>query len=50
MTFREAGYFAGRSIGEYIERYNQTPPHSSLVDQTLDEAYSARLPAIKSAA
>jgi putative transposase len=39
-----------RSIGEYIELYNRKRPHSSLVDQTPDEAYFATLPAIKSAA
>jgi putative transposase len=41
---------ARRSIGEYIELYNRKRPHSSLADQTPDEAYLATLPAIKSAA
>ncbi|MDR6504245.1 transposase InsO family protein [Burkholderia ambifaria] len=41
---------ARRSIGEYIEMYNRKRPHSSLADQTPDEAYFATLPAIKSAA
>ncbi|WP_415927157.1 integrase core domain-containing protein [Burkholderia theae] len=41
---------ARRSIGEYIDLYNRKRPHSSLEDQTPDEAYSATLPAIKSAA
>ncbi|MBR8317283.1 IS3 family transposase [Burkholderia dolosa] len=41
---------ARRSIGDYIELYNRKRPHSSLADQTPDEAYSATLPAIKSAA
>nr|WP_323120839.1 integrase core domain-containing protein [Burkholderia alba] len=38
---------ARRSIGEYIELYNRKRPHSSLADQTPDEAYFATLPAIK---
>ncbi len=41
---------ARRSIGEYINLYNRKRPHSSLADQTPDEAYFATLPAIKSAA
>ncbi|AWV05403.1 IS3 family transposase (plasmid) [Burkholderia sp. JP2-270] len=41
---------ARRSIGEYINLYNRNRPHSSLADQTPDEAYFATLPAIKSAA
>ncbi|AYZ95011.1 integrase core domain-containing protein [Burkholderia dolosa] len=41
---------ARRSIGDYIELYNRKRPHSSLADRTLDEAYFATLPAIKSAA
>ncbi|WP_425112508.1 IS3 family transposase [Burkholderia anthina] len=41
---------ARRSIGDYIELYNRKRPHSSLTDQTPDEAYFATLPAIKSAA
>ncbi len=41
---------ARRSIGEYIELYNRKRPHSSLSDQTPDEAYFATLPAIKLAA
>ncbi|WP_415872951.1 IS3 family transposase [Burkholderia ubonensis] len=41
---------ARRSIGEYIDLYNRKRPHSSLEDQTPDEAYFATLPAIKSAA
>ncbi|MFV0284618.1 MAG: IS3 family transposase [Castellaniella sp.] len=41
---------ARQSIGAYIELYNQRRPHSSLADQTPDEAYFATLPAIKSAA
>ncbi|MCA8003499.1 IS3 family transposase, partial [Burkholderia metallica] len=40
---------ARRSIGDYIELYNRKRPHSSLADQTPDEAYFATLPAIKSA-
>ncbi|MDN7486493.1 MULTISPECIES: integrase core domain-containing protein [Burkholderia] len=39
-----------RSIGEYNKLYNRKQPHSSLADQTPDEAYFATLPAIKSAA
>ncbi|WP_369145060.1 integrase core domain-containing protein [Burkholderia pseudomallei] len=38
------------SIGEYINLYNRKRPHSSLEDQTPDEACFATLPAIKSAA
>jgi putative transposase len=38
------------SIGDYLNLYNQKRPHSSLSDQTPDEAYFATLPAIKSAA
>jgi hypothetical protein len=41
---------ARRSIGNYLNWYNQNRPHSSLSDQTPDEAYFATLPAIKSAA
>ncbi|WP_436408682.1 IS3 family transposase [Burkholderia gladioli] len=41
---------ARRSIGDYIDLYNRKRPHSSLADQTPDEAYFATLPAIKSAA
>jgi putative transposase len=41
---------ARRSIGDYLNLYNQKRPHSSLSDQTPDEAYFATLPAIKSAA
>ncbi|WP_425195007.1 IS3 family transposase [Paraburkholderia kururiensis] len=41
---------ARRSIGNYINLYNQKRPHSSLEDRTPDEAYFATLPAIKSAA
>ncbi|ARK43641.1 Putative transposase [Burkholderia pseudomallei] len=41
---------ARRSIGQYISLYNRKRPHSSLADQTPDEAYFATLPAIKSAA
>ena len=41
---------ARRSIGQYIEQYNRKRPHSSLADQTPDEAHFATLPAIKSAA
>ncbi|WP_411376550.1 IS3 family transposase [Burkholderia pseudomallei] len=41
---------ARHSIGEYISLYNRKRPHSSLTDQTPDEAYFATLPAIKSAA
>ncbi|WP_429537920.1 integrase core domain-containing protein [Paraburkholderia youngii] len=41
---------AQRSIGDYINLYNQRRPHSSLEDRTPDEAYFATLPAIKSAA
>nr|WP_260430321.1 MULTISPECIES: integrase core domain-containing protein [unclassified Burkholderia] len=44
------GGHARRSIGEYIDLYNRNRPHSSLKDQTPDEAYFATLPAIKSAA
>jgi putative transposase len=41
---------ARRSIADYLNLYNQKRPHSSLADQTPDEAYFATLPAIKSAA
>jgi hypothetical protein len=41
---------ARRSIADYMNLYNQKRPHSSLEDQTPDEAYFATLPAIKSAA
>jgi putative transposase len=41
---------ARRSIGDYINLYNQKRPHSSLEDRTPDEAYFATLPAIKLAA
>jgi putative transposase len=41
---------ARRSIGDYLNWYNQNRPHSRLADQTPDEAYFATLPAIKSAA
>jgi putative transposase len=41
---------ARRSIGNYLNWYNQNRPHSRLSDQTPDEAYFATLPAIKSAA
>nr|WP_224011286.1 IS3 family transposase [Cupriavidus pinatubonensis] len=41
---------ARRSIANYLTWYNQRRPHSSLADQTPDEAYFASLPAIKSAA
>jgi putative transposase len=41
---------ARRSIGDYLNLYNQKRPHSSLSDQTPNEAYFATLPAIKSAA
>ncbi|WP_414650923.1 IS3 family transposase [Eoetvoesiella sp.] len=41
---------ARQSIGAYIQLYNQRRPHSSLADQTPDEAYFATLPAIKTAA
>ncbi len=41
---------ARRSIGEYIDLRNRKRPHSSLEDQTPDEAYFATLPAIKSTA
>jgi putative transposase len=41
---------ARRSIGDYMNMYNQKRPHSSLADQTPDEAYFATLPVIKSAA
>nr|WP_244832204.1 IS3 family transposase [Caballeronia sp. TF1N1] len=41
---------ARRSIGDYIDLYNRKRPHSSLADQTPDEAYFATLPAIQSAA
>lgn len=41
---------ARRSIGEYVDPYNRRRPHSSLADQTPDEAYFQTLPAIKSAA
>lgn len=39
-----------RSIANYLTWYNQGRPHSSLADQTPDEAYFATLPAIKLAA
>ena len=41
---------ARRSIGAYVDLYNRKRPHSSLADQTPDEAYFQTLPAIKSAA
>ncbi|RQU52945.1 integrase core domain-containing protein [Burkholderia cenocepacia] len=41
---------ARRSIGDYMNLYNQRRPHSSLEDRTPDEVYFATLPAIKSAA
>nr|WP_143327042.1 IS3 family transposase [Paraburkholderia hospita] len=41
---------ARRSIGNYLNWYNQNRPHSRLADLTPDEAYFATLPAIKSAA
>jgi len=41
---------ARRSIGAYVDLYNRKWPHSSLADQTPDEAYFQTLPAIKSAA
>jgi putative transposase len=41
---------ARRSLDAYIDLYNQRRPHSSLADQTPDEAYFATLPAIKMAA
>ncbi|WP_441627206.1 IS3 family transposase [Cupriavidus sp. 2MCAB6] len=41
---------ARRSIANYLTWYNQRRPHSSLADQTPDEASFASLPAIKSAA
>jgi putative transposase len=41
---------ARRSIGDYLNLYNQRRPHSSLEDRTPDEAYFATLPAIKLAA
>jgi len=46
----ESVIHARRSIGDYLNLYNQKRPHSSLSDQTPDEAYFATLPAIKSAA
>ena len=46
----ESASHARRSIGDYINLYNQRRPHSSLEDRTPDEAYFATLPAIKSAA
>ncbi|MFP3506699.1 integrase core domain-containing protein, partial [Burkholderia sp. SIMBA_062] len=48
--FYESVSHARRSIGQYIELYNRKRPHSSLADQTPDEAYFATLPAIKLAA
>ena len=41
---------ARQSIADYLSWYNQRRPHSSLSDQTPDEAYFAMLPAIKMAA
>nr|WP_122984792.1 IS3 family transposase [Paraburkholderia hospita] len=41
---------ARRSIGNYLNWYNQNRPHSRLADKTPDEAYFATLRAIKSAA
>ncbi|MDH6153287.1 MULTISPECIES: IS3 family transposase [Paraburkholderia] len=41
---------ARRSIGDYVNLYNQRRPHSSLEDRTPDEAYFAMLPAIELAA
>jgi putative transposase len=41
---------ARQSITDYLSWYNQKRPHSSLSDQTPDEAYFAMLPAIATAA
>ena len=41
---------ACRSIGDYLNWYNQNRPQSRLADQTPDEACFATLPAIKSVA
>jgi putative transposase len=46
----ESVSYARRSIGEYVELNNRKRPHSSLADQTPDEAYFATVPAIKSEA
>ncbi|EDT39107.1 transposase [Burkholderia ambifaria MEX-5] len=39
-----------RSIGEYINLYNGKRPHSSLADQTPDEAHFGTVRAINSGA
>jgi transposase InsO family protein len=49
QAYESVGH-ARRSIGDYINLYNQRRPHSSLEDRTPDEAYFATLPAIKLAA
>jgi putative transposase len=41
---------ARQSIADYLAWYNQGRPHSNLPDQTPDEAYFAKLPALKTAA
>ena len=41
---------ARRDVADYIQWYNTQRPHSSLQDQTPDEAYYAKLPAMKEAA
>jgi putative transposase len=46
----DQGSQARQSIADYLSWYNQRRPHSSLSDQTPDEAYFAMLPAIKMAA
>jgi putative transposase len=45
-TYESVGH-ARRSIGDYINLYNQRRPHSSLEGRTPDKAYVATLPAIK---
>lgn len=41
---------ARESIADYLSWYNQRRPHSSLSDQTPDEAYFAKLSALETAA
>lgn len=48
-AYESVGY-ARRSIGDYINLYNQRRPHSSLEERTSEEAYFATLPATKLAA
>jgi putative transposase len=40
---------ARQSLGRYFDLYNQRRPHSSLDDQTPDEAYFSNLPLAQAA-